>query len=570
MSVLEEANTEVVSTDVLVLGGGIAGSLAAIKASEYGASVVLVDKANAGRSGHSHMMSGTMYYFDPEKDGDRYDDWYRECVESSDWLADQKRLENMIIETGERLREMDRWGVKFLKHNGEYVRTPGVGHYYARNIIMTKGAFQMMSVLRGEVLRHGVRMIERVMVTDFLTSDGELPTSGRVVGAVGFHIRTGKFYIFKAKAIVVATGSADSIYGYAVQRNLSGDGIATAFRAGCELRNIDLTFWSPSVKDFNMSAGQNVLVGEGIHMVNAKGERFLEKWDPRRMENTSRMVIAKAQALEELEGRGPVYWDATHLDEASHNRIEGAIPIIVKNLAVRGLSWRKDKIIYSLFPYTGGPGGIRVSDREGSTTIAGLYCGGAASDHAEDGATNVINHGTQAAIGGHRAGEGAGKYVATAEEPKANESQVKCLKEQIFAPMQRDGGLGDQEVRAHCRSIYERGLIGPIKNETGLKKAVEVAGEIRSEEIPRLKAKDYHELARGIGLSNTLVFLELYPRCSLLRTESRGGHMREDYPEKDDANWLKWVIAKKGEAGIELWVEPVPFAEYPLKPESAE
>ena len=562
------ANIEVLTADVLVLGGGIAGCMAAIRARELGADVVLVDKANVGRSGHSHMMSGTMYYFDPEKDRERYKDWYQECVETSEWLADQKRLENMIVETGERLREMDGWGVRFLKQDSEYVRTPGVGHYYARNIIMTQGGFQMMSVLRGEVLRRGVRTIERVMATDLLTSDGELPTKGRVVGAVGFHVRKGKVYVFKAKAVVVATGSVDSVYGYAIQRNLSGDGMAMAFRAGGEMRSLDLTFWSPSAKGFNMSAGQNVLVGEGVHIVNAEGERFLKRWDTRRMENASRMVIAQAQANEESEGRGPVYWDATHLGEGSHVRIEGAIPIIIRNLAVRDLSWRKHKIAYSLFTYTGGPGGIKVLDRKGSTTVPGLYCGGAVSDHAEDGAANIINHGTEAAIGGYRAGEGAAEFTTTTIEPIVRENQVKRQNEQIFAPMKRETGLSDRDVRAHFRSIYETGLIGPIKSEKGLSEAIEMAEGIRVEEIPKVRANDYHELARSIGLANTLVFLELYPRCSLLRKESRGAHIRGDYPERDDANWLKWVIAKKGESGIEVWAEPIPFDEYPLKPEA--
>ena len=204
MSDLEEAKTEVLKTDVLVLGGGIAGCFAAIKAKESGLDVVLVDKGNLGRSGLSPMMSGVLTYFDPAEDN--YDEWYKECVEASDWIADQKVLDGMISETTRCIRDMDDWGVKFQKEGDRFIRKPMVGHIHARNILMTNGGLQMMSVVRGEVLRRGARVIERVMATDLLTSDGQLPTKGRVIGSIGFNIRTGKFYIFKAKATVIATG----------------------------------------------------------------------------------------------------------------------------------------------------------------------------------------------------------------------------------------------------------------------------------------------------------------------------------------------------------------------------
>ncbi len=560
---LEKSPGEIVSTDVLVLGGGIAGCFAAINARQSGADVVMVDKANLGRSGLSYQMSGILTYFDPEEDD--YDQWYQECVEASQWLADQKRLEGMISETSERVRELDSWGARFQKENGKFIRKPGVGHHYARNVIMTNGGFQLMSVLRGEVLRRGIRLIERVMATDLITSDGELPTGGAVTGAVSFNIRNGGFYVFPAKAIVIATGSTLAILPRMAMYNLSGDGKAMAFRAGAEMRNVELAYYGLRPRDFNTAPGANILFGEGSILVNAQGDRFMAKWDQRRMERAPRTVVGRAIIAEMLEGRGPVCLDATHLDGAAHRRIEMAIPTVIRSLAAGGLNLKKDTIPYSVTLMDHGAGGIRAN-RDGATTLPGLYAAGAASDHAEDGVTNVIGHGMEAAIGGYRAGDAAARYAAGISQQPLAEHQVATLREKIFAPMKRESGLSRQEVREHCVNIVEQGLLGPIRSELGLGRAIKAIQEIRENEIPRLVAKDYHDLAGAIGVDNGLLFFELLGHCAQFRTESRGPHYREDYPGRDDQNWLKWVVAKKEAKGIRVWAEPVPIDEYRLQP----
>lgn len=556
---------ETISADVLVLGGGIAGCFAAIKARELGADVVMVDKGNVGRSGESHQMSGVLAYFDHEKDD--YDVLYRQCVMASEWLADQKRLGGMIAETTDRVRDLERWGVHFQKDRGKFVQKPGLGHAI-RNVVMTHGGFQLMSVLRGEVLRRGVSVVERVMATDLLSSDGELPTWGSITGAVGFHIRTGKFYVFKAKATIIATGSTAAAYLRMSMPNLSGDGKAMAFRAGCETRNREMALFLDTPRDFNCAPGSHILYGEGAILVNASGERFMERYDPERLERASRAATARAIATEEMEVRGPVYLDATHLDEAAHHRIEMAIPIVTRSFAAGGLDLRNDRIPYT-FSLGDYPGGTRAG-KDGATILPGLYAAGAASDFAEDGAVNIIGHGMESAIGGYRAGEPAAKYAADTGQLLISESQVRALRQHTFAPMENMVGLSHQEVRKHCLSIIEKGLLGPVRNEKGLKMAIEAAQEISEGEIPKLVAEDYHSLARCIGVGNELLFLEMLARCALLRTESRGAHFREDYPARDNDNWLKWVIAKKMGDGVKVWAEPIPFDEYPLRPDGKE
>ncbi|MBI4186688.1 MAG: FAD-binding protein [Chloroflexi bacterium] len=566
MAILEEAKTETVNSDVLVLGAGIAGCFAAIKAREFGLDVVLVDKGNVGRSGLSPMMSGVLSHFDPQEDN--YDEWLKECVEVSEWIADQKILDGMVNRTTECIRDMQSWGVKFQKQGGKLIRKPMSGDVHARHVLMTRGGLQLMSVVRGEVLRRGMRVIERVMATDLLTSDGEIPTNGKIVGAVGFNVRTGKFYIMRAKATIIATGMTGVVLLRSPADILSGDGKAMAFHAGCEMRNMDLSQYSPHPLGLNCAPGLNILAGEGAILVNAKGDRFMEEWDPILLERASRVVVCKAIATEELRGRSPVYFDAAHLDEAAHVRIEKCIPLVVKSLELAGLSLRKDRIPYTIDLSNTGGGGIRTN-REKATTIPSLYACGDASDHGEMGVTALISPGIASAIDGYRAAEAVAGYITEVKPPSVNERQIQALKERMFAPMKFEAGLNPQEVRQHCRSILARGLLGPFKNSRRLKEAIDVAEEIRENVIPKLAARDYHELASSIGLGNALNFIELYSRCSLLRAESRGSHWREDYPERDDAHWLKWVVAKREDDGIKVWAEPIPYEEYPLKPKLA-
>lgn len=552
---MEELVNEVMDTDVLIIGGGIAGCTAAIEAIEAGMAVTIVDKANIGRGGMSHQMSGVLTCFEPAEDD--ADKWYEECIEAGQGLCDINRLQGMIEETAERVRDMETWGVHFQKEKGGFIRKAGVGHQYARNIILTDGGFQLMSVLRGEVLRRGVRLVERVMVTELLTSDGEQPTQGNVTGAVGFGVRTGKSYVFKARAVIMAAGCTRAVdISPATMSSLSGDGKAMAFRVGCQMRNIELTFFSPGPTDFMCAPGINILFGEGAIMVNNKGERFMKKWDSTRVERASRSVLCKAMAMEEREGRGPIYLDATHLDDGAYRRIEMALPIVTGSFAKGGLNLGKNKIKYSVRISDLGPGGIRT-DQGGATTVPGLYAAGAVSDHGEDGVSNIIGHGMESCIGGYRAGRSAAQFALQKETFHIDEPQLRKLTRQIFAPMTREKGISHHEARRKIKRMGEDGLLGAVRNERNLKKALETVEDVK-DLLPDLTAKDYHELTRVHGLNNELLFVELLAKCALYRTESRGSHYREDYPERDDKNWLKWVIVGKEGDDTKIWGESLP------------
>lgn len=548
---------EILNTDVLVIGGGVAGCFAAIEAAKAGLSVTIVEKANVGRSGTSHQMSGVLTYFDPAQDD--AGQWYRECLEAGQGLCDRACLQGMVEKTTERISDLEAWGVSFLKEDGKFVRKPGVGHQYARNAILAGGSFQVMSALRGEALRRGIRLVERVMVVDLLTSDGQSPTGGSVTGAVGFGVRNGKTYAFKARAVIIAAGCTRAVdISPATMASLSGDGKGMAFRAGCEMRNVELTLFSPGPTHFMCAPGINILFGEGAVMVNSREERFMQKWDPVRVERAPRSVLSKAMAIEEREGRAPIYLDARRLDDAAHRRIELALPIVINSFHKGGLDLKKDRIEYSLRLTDLGPGGIRA-DAGGATSVPGLYAAGAATDHGEDGVSNIIGHGMESCIGGARAGRAAARYAAEARETPLVNSQLNKTVNEMFRPLTREKGRRHEDIRRKIKDLGREGLLGAIRNGGGIAKAIADL-EIIKNQTPQLAARDYHDLARVLGLDNELLFLEILARCALYRTESRGSHYREDYPGRDDGNWLKWVIARKKDGKIIIWDEPVPPA----------
>jgi succinate dehydrogenase/fumarate reductase flavoprotein subunit len=222
-------------------------------------------------------------------------------------------------------------------------------------------------------------------------------------------------------------------------------------------------------------------------------------------------------------------------------------------LAKGGRDFRKDRIEYNVRISDLGPGGIRA-DRVGRTNIPGLYAAGAASDHGEDGVSNVITHGMESAIGGYRAGHAAAKFAYNKEESRIDDSQLKGFIQHIYEPMGKAKGMRHQEVRQKIKKMGEDGLVGAVRNANRLKNAIEIIEQIKGM-LPDLIAQDSHDLTRALGLNNEVLFVELLAKCALHRTESRGSHYREDYPGRDDDNWLKWVIAKKVGEDIKIWDE---------------
>lgn len=286
--------------DVLVIGGGLSGAFAAIKAKEAGAPLVVqVDKAYMGKSGCSAFAAGVIQAFSPDED-DR-EDCFREAVTKSHFLCDQEKLEDHLDDSADRIKEMDSFGVEFVKTaDGKLQRQVGRGKFTS---IMFHGGYQMMEAMRRAALGTGVKLVDRVMIVDLLT-DG-----GRIAGAIGFNTDSGQVHEFVAKSVVLAAGRTWLKTRRPGHRNLSGDGIAAAYRAGLTLTGFDSGGVNTGPAMYDIGPGNNMYMGSGATLVNAEGERFVGKYDPVLKERTELHTLSAACAIEARRGKTPLYLD---------------------------------------------------------------------------------------------------------------------------------------------------------------------------------------------------------------------------------------------------------------------
>src|SRR3989304_4126803 len=315
--------SEIIQTDVLVVGGGLAGFRAAMRARNFVEHVTLADKANVARGGGTvfcHIMTA------PTPKGAK-EDWLRDIVEHTEYFSNQEWAEAVLEEQVDRIRDLERWGFVFERdEKKEYVLMPPRGANKARAIYYEGRKFAER--MRDVLLANGINLLERVMIVDLLTLDGEQPGRGSVVGAVGLHTRTGKPLVIKARAVVAANGL---IAGKLKEMdNLTGDGQAMALRAGAELAGMEFTHQvhfclvkgapdGESSPKYLWSGAQ--LQNHGAWIVNAAGERIMEKEDPELMERRSGFgLLGQAMAKEDLGGRGPLYFDMRHFPKEEVER----------------------------------------------------------------------------------------------------------------------------------------------------------------------------------------------------------------------------------------------------------
>ncbi len=552
-------------TDILVIGGGIAGAFAAYKARQSGARVLLVDRSYFGRSGCSALASGVYPSYMP---GDSVDDWIKGFGAGP--LVNQALLVKSLPVMYEHLMTMDRWGVKWLKEGREIVRLGAPGRTFKNGAWMAEGGPQMMMAVRAGVMESGVEVLNRVAITQLLTSDGKLPTEGRVVGAVGFHVRSGEIYAIQAKATVMCTGPykfpypwPGSTLGY-MPVDLSGDGIAMMLSAGAQLSRLELGGINLNPDNLLCAPGLESLMPSGAKFVDKNGRRFLEDYDPKRMEMTSRALLYFAIAHQKELGNIP----SMDLREITPERMEllrRVIPIVISSYEGLGLDVTKESVPYS-YQVAGTAGifgaGARVTE-SGKTTIPGLFAGGTCTDLAY----LPGGHLPFCSVTGHWAGETAGAYVAKAEPTPLLPRQLEQAVQSIQAPLERRDGLAYGPVHRRLGELMMQ-KVGLVLHAQRLQEALSELLDLRENEISRLEARDHHELAKVWGLMHYTQVLEATLRAYLYRTESRVAFIREDFPIIDNVNWVKMVIVQRQGAALKLWDEPLPesFHLIPVRP----
>ncbi|MEU3605537.1 fumarate reductase/succinate dehydrogenase flavoprotein subunit [Streptomyces sp. NPDC035033] len=564
------ADATELSCDVLVIGGGTAGTMAALTAAGRGARVLLLEKAHVRHSGALAMgMDGVNNAIVPGRA--EPDDYVAEITRANDGVVDQSTVRQTATRGFAMVQRLESYGVKFEKdEHGEYaVRQVHRSGSYVLPMPEGKDVKKVLyRQLRRREMRERIRIENRVMPVRVLTH----PDDGRAVGAAGFHTRTGAFVVVRAGAVILATGACGRLglpasgylYGTYENPTNAGDGYAMAYHAGAALTGIECFQINPLIKDYNGPACAYVANPFGGYQVNRHGERFVESdyWSGRMM----------AEFAEELASdRGPVYLKLSHLPEETIGAVETILhsterPTRGTFHANRGHDYRTHDVEMHIseIGLCGGhsASGVRV-DAHARTTVPRLYAAG-------DLACVPHNYMIGAFVFGDLAGEDAAQYRAY--EGVLPPDQVAAAHELVYRPLRHPDGPPQPQVEYKLRR-FVNDYVAPPKSGAKLSLAVEAFTRM-SREIAGMGARTPHELMRCAEVTFIRDCAEMAARASLARTESRWGlyHERTDHPERDDAGWLHHLDLRKSPSGameftarpVEPYVVPVPeFAPAP-------
>ena len=512
---------KIVETDVLVIGGGIAGCFAAIKAREQGVDVTLADKGYAGKSGQT-PFAGSFCVFNPGW-GDDLHAWMHQVNTVGEYVNNREWTEIGFRDSYARYQDLVSYGVEFdTDDRGQARRSPPMlGPCRALHLEPRTFAH----ILRKQALKRGVKIMDRSMILELLKQDG------KVVGAVGIPMGGHDLLVFKAKATVLCGGAGGfKPPGWPISA-LTSDADAMAYRAGAEITG----------KEFVDTHGTNAEHPAYLGFSKRPGGR-----PPR-----GRRVNAQG---DEVRGRGTLSLD---LEFEAH---AGRAPITMETPAGK-------------FPVVGGASsgmsvhkaeGIWPADANCATSLPGLYAAGDCLGTMQSGsvyaAIGVSLSG--ASITGDRAGRAAAAYALQADAAPV-EVELARVKKSVYAPTERQGGFSPRWVTQVLQNIMLPYFIMYIKHEDRLRAALTLIEFQRDHLVPKLTAHDAHELRLAHETRNMVLNAEMRLRASLLRTESRGCHYREDYPRRDDANWLAWVLLKEEQGEMKAFKKPIPEEWWP-------
>ncbi|MGW3326001.1 fumarate reductase/succinate dehydrogenase flavoprotein subunit [Streptomyces virginiae] len=549
-------DAEELSCDVLVIGGGTAGTMAALTAAERGARVLLLEKAHVRHSGALAMgMDGVNNAVVPGRA--EPDDYVAEITRANDGVVDQSTVRQTATRGFAMVQRLESYGVKFEKdEHGEYaVRQVHRSGSYVLPMPEGKDVKKVLyRQLRRREMRERIRIENRVMPVRVLTS----PEDGRAIGAAAFNTRTGAFVTVRAGAVILATGpcgrlglpASGYLYGTYENPTNAGDGYAMAYHAGAALTGIECFQINPLIKDYNGPACAYVANPFGGYQVNRHGERFVDS------DYWSGQMMAEF-AAELASDRGPVYLKLSHLPEESVASLESILHTTERPTrgtfhAGRGHDYRTHDIEMHIseIGLCGGhsASGVRVDDHA-RTTVPRLYAAG-------DLASVPHNYMIGAFVFGDLAGGDAARY--TAYEGTLPADQLAAAHELIYRPLRHPDGPPQPQVEYKLRR-FVNDYVAPPK--TGAKLSLAVAAFDRmTDEIAEMGARTAHELMRCAEVSFIRDCAEMAARSSLARTESRWGlyHERLDHPERDDAGWLHHLDLRKSASGaMEFTARPV-------------
>ncbi len=567
-----ESLGDVISTDILIMGGGIAGLAAAItlKETRPDLDVLVVEKATAGWAGKADRGGGILAFLTPDDTPEEFVRFHVHHIGC--FLEDQELLSEYAHTCNSVLDHLDAWGAKVARERDgswKYVKTPGADVPWG----LAGVDLDMCRRLRKYARKLGCRFLNKTAVTDLLKKDD------RVTGAIGFDVEDSDCRLVCARVTILASGSQN----YRVLPMWSpgrGDGIAAAYRAGAQMRNAEFGSFVNMVH----AVSREVIFGAEDHMFNAGGEDISARYRPGVQPDICAMS-AVGWYKEHLAGKGPVRIKSDENVLQIGSEILFASDLIWDRPAAISFwsrLWEKGKAaevedepgMPEVIPgFVGEQSPVKV-DHNMATTLPGLYAVGdvSYSGSAWTGAVpsppgRIRGTGLMNAVWSARRGAlAAAAYAAgLGAVPDPDYAQAAEAKERIFAPMHRDKGTASVDL---VRAVQEAMTPVRFSNWKSEERMLEALGMVleAKDGLTALKAADPHDLARCNEAASMVLCAEMFYRASLARKESRGWFVREDYPAMDNVNWLKWIVLKDEGGEIAVSTEDIPIARYLIRP----
>mgnify|MGYP002550560606 CR=1 FL=1 len=548
----------VFDTDVLIIGGGFSGSWAALTARQHVENVLIVDKGPRDWGGLGGMSGGDMIVKQPEFAAK---DLVEELVYYYDGLCEQDVLEEILNQSYERFKDYEKMGHEFARDDsGRLMSIPQRGLELMRYYFYHpygKGGAHTTQILNAELQRLNVQRIGRIEITD-LVKDGDA-----VSGAVGFHAQSGTPCLFRAKAVILAAHNGGWKGSYLLN-TCAGEGAALAYGAGASLRNMEfIENWN--VPKLFAWEGQTGMLPYGARFLNGEGEDFMRRYSPKLGAKADPHYNVRGMAFEVRAGRGPIYFDTSTMSPEGVEIMTptgGWMKLNDTKLKELGIDFFKSKTEW--MPQVLTSFGGTVTDKDGWSGVPGLFVAGRARS-----VTPGVYMGGWAtcitATTGYSAGEAAAQFVQGHDAVAFDEAYAASRLEAFTGYLGKDG-IAPKDVISDMREVMSAPDIALMKTGKGLSRGLDRVEEIRAEVLPHLGARDPHELAKLFEATSTVLLTELCLNAALIRKESRAGHYREDYPERDNEHWLKWIEQKQVDGKREVHTVPVPLNDYPIKP----
>jgi succinate dehydrogenase / fumarate reductase flavoprotein subunit len=549
--------------DVLIIGAGGAGLRAAIEALGQGARVAVVSKSLLGKA-HTVMAEGGIAA--AMANVDKADSWkthFRDTMRGGKLVNNWRMAQLHAQESPERVRELEQWGALFDRtSDGDILQRAFGGHTFKRLChVGDRTGLEMIRTLQDRGVQMGFDVFMECTITRLL-KDGN-----RVIGAFGYWREQGRFVIFKAKSIVIATGGIGKAWPITSNSwECTGDGMALAYEAGADLLDMEFVqfhptgmVWPPGVQGILVT---EAVRGEGGILRNKLGERFMEKYDPKRMELSTRDLVARSIYTEVKEGRGSEHGGAfLDISHKPPEYVKTKLPSMYhqfKELA---------DVDITKGPMEVGPtchyvmGGILVDAETTASSLPGLFAAGEAAAGLHGANRLGGNSLSDLMVFGRRAGQAAAAFAAKNPAGRLDAEQIGDAERDILAPFDRSDGENPYTVHRDLQKVMQS-LVGIFRTEEDLTTAIGELEKLNARaarvrvEGSRLFNPGWH-LAQD--LQSMLAVSEAVAHSALARKESRGAHSRIDYPNLDERVWGKQnnVISRGSDGNMKLRQIPV-------------